>query len=437
MTVSATNRLVAVLLVVAFLISLSIAVDISILTVAMVLLALVLFSRFYVELSTQVLSHLYVESSKTIRNDRSPIEIVYVVRNPTIVPLVIAEYSLQYSPLLRLIDGSRAGIVVVPPMSSIKFRFVFSGRVGVYTVGPLNMVSRDVFGLFKSPTIKICNPFKITIPPAVEVAIVKRLWISTRMTGLARTRLPGEGIEFYDVREYKPGDEPRRIVWRFLASRNRLAVKESERESYQHILFVLDSSRDMWFGPPGQTPAEHCARIAVAIARYLARRGYLLSATVFNEENIVFSGRPSTGSTGFRRVYETLSSIGYVEKEVQIRELHTVFKSIALRLPRERTLLFVFTRIADESRVAVFTEWLKVFEAMGHLPYIVTPIIVSYEAADLPPLAQKLYHVKLYSILKQDLDYINMIRRSGIRVVATRPSDIPQRIVEIVELIHR
>ncbi len=422
---------------VAFFIALSIAIDPSLLYMALTLLAIVIFLRFYVELSLHIFPKLVVNVFKTIGDDRTPIEIIYTIYNPTIVPIVIAEYGLHYSPLLKLIGGSRTGIAIIPPRSSIKLKFVFSGRVGTYRIGPLYTVSRDILGLFKSSIIEIYGRFRIAVPPAIEAAIVRRLWIYTRMAGIAKSRVSGEGIEFYDVREYMPGDELRKVVWRFLASQNRLVVKESERESYQHILFVVDSSRGMWFGPSRQTPAEHCARIVAAIASYLARRGYLLSVAILNESGLIFSGKPLAGAIGFRRVYEILSSISYVEDETQIQQLHDILRSIALKLPRERTLIFIFTRVADEDRIQTLIKWLKMFEAMGHIPYIITPIIVSYEAIDLPPLAQKLYYVKLYGTLKQELDGINTIKGCGVRVIATKPSDIPQKIVEIVELLHK
>lgn len=437
MTISATNRLLAILLMVAFFTALSIAIDPFLLYIALTLLAIVIFSRFYVEFTLHIFPHLVVEVSKTIRNDRTPIEIIYAIYNPIIIPIAITEYSLYYSPLLKLISGSRTGVVIIPPRSSIKLRFVFSGRVGTYRIGPLYTVSRDIFGFFKSSAIEISKSFKIAIPPVIETAIVRRLWIYTRMVGIARSKAPGEGIEFYDVREYIPGDELRKIVWKFLASQSRLVVKEAEREYYQHILFVLDSSRGMWFGPPGQTPVEHCARIIATIANYLARRGYLLSIAIFNENGLIFSSRALAGAIGLRRVYEMLSSISYVEEEVQIQQLYDILRSIASKLPRERTLILIFTRVVDKDRMQTLIKWLKVFETMGHIPYIITPIIVSYEAVDLQPLVQKLYYIKLYSMLKQDLDIINTIKKYGVRVIATRPNDIPQKIVEIIELLHR
>ncbi|MCS7110851.1 MAG: DUF58 domain-containing protein [Ignisphaera sp.] len=437
MVVSATRRLLSILIISSFSIALSIAIDPSLLGVALLLLSIAIFSRVYAELSTSALTLLEVDVYRGVESDRSPVEIVYTIRNPTLVPIALAEYSLHYSSLLRLVGGSSAGVAVIPPKSSIKLRFVFSGRVGSYTIGPLYMVSRDVFGLFRSSATEVFHPIRVSIPPSIDYAVVRRLWVYTRAAGLAKSRVPGEGVELYDVREYVPGDELRKIVWRFLAYSGMLVVREAERESYQHILFVVDSSRDMWFGPPGQTPAEHCARIVAAIASYLARRGYLISAAVYSENGCILSGRPLTGLAGFRRVYNTLSQISCTEEGEVYSWLPTALRSIAVNLPREHSLILIFTRVASREKLEILTQWLKTIELKGHTAYIVTPITAGYEVADLPPYTQKLYYIKLYTTIKQDLDYINTLKKHGVKVIATKPSDIPQKIINIIELIHR
>jgi uncharacterized protein (DUF58 family) len=127
-------------------------------------------------------------------------------------------------------------------------------------VGPLKISVRDPLGLFRSSDMEVFTGTGVSILPKVETAVVKRLWTYTRSSGLVKSRHPGEGVELFDIREYRPGDELRRVVWRVFSSRGVLAVKELERETSQYVLFVVDSTKGMWVGPPRQTPAGHVGR---------------------------------------------------------------------------------------------------------------------------------------------------------------------------------
>ncbi|MCX8209375.1 MAG: DUF58 domain-containing protein, partial [Sulfolobales archaeon] len=238
--------------------------------------------------------------------------------------------------------------------------------------------------------------------------------------------------ELYDIRDYRPGDEIRHVVWRVFASRGEIAVKEMERESYQHVLFIVDSTKDMWIGPTKQTPAEHFSRIVASVAYYLCLRGYNVSTVVFNERKISSSGKPSSGLRGMRETYRVLSDIEYVG-DGERDGYSGVFEKIVTHLPRERTLVFLFSRPTGEVREYFVNQLSRALRARGHILFLVSPLVVKYEIADIPSWAQKLYQLKLYEVLKEDLDSIRKLRVSGVRVIAVAPTYVPQRVVQVVE----
>jgi len=51
------------------------------------------------------------------------------------------------------------------------------------------------------------------------------------------------GLEFYGMREYMPGDDLRRIVWRATARTGKVMVREAEQGITDHITIVLDTNR--------------------------------------------------------------------------------------------------------------------------------------------------------------------------------------------------
>ena len=51
------------------------------------------------------------------------------------------------------------------------------------------------------------------------------------------------GLEFYGMRDYQPGDDLRRIVWRASARMGKLMVREAEQGITDHITIILDTDR--------------------------------------------------------------------------------------------------------------------------------------------------------------------------------------------------
>ncbi len=430
--VRGTHRLLPYVLVCSTLAVVGVLYEESLVVPSLLLASVAVLMRHYASLAAAALSRLSVEARVEAATEGSDVRVGFELRNPTRVPVILGEYSLSYSPLLRLRGPSKAGLLVVPPSGAVEITFTFGGRVGRYRVGPLRVVARDPLGLFRSVEVEVCGPLEVRVLPTVEPVSVRRLWVPTRRSGLVGTRHPGTGTVLYDVREYGPGDELRSVVWRLLASRGLLAVKEMERETYQHVVFVVDSTRDMWVGPPGRTPAEHFSRIAASVSYYLCARGYSVSALVFSEREVFSSGRPSWGREGFRRVIGALSNLEYVEDSGRGVDFGRVLSGLLSLLPRERAVVFLLTRPAG-LREELAARLSEVLGSRGHVLFLVTPLLPSYEVADAPPWVRSLYRLKLYGVLKEDLESVGRLGRRGVRVVAVDPTYAPQRLVRIVE----
>lgn len=400
---------------------------------AMVLACVAILMRQYSSLSVAAVSRLAVEVRTDATTEVRDVLVKFKLRNTTMVPVLLGEYSLFYPPLLKIKTPSRTGLVIIPPRGVCELSFTFGGRAGTYRVGPLKMVVRDPLGLYRSDEIEVHGVTEVKVLPSIEWVAVKKLWVFTRKSGLVKARQAGEGVELYDIREYNPGDELRHVVWRLYASRGVLAVKEMERESYQHVVFLVDSTRDAWVGPPRQTPVEHFSRIVASVAYYLCLKGYSVSVLVFNERKISSSGKPARGSEGFRRLYRVLSDIEYVEDGAEPSTLGIVSDRVLTLVPRERTLVFLFTRPSGGGREDQLFRISDSLKSRGHEFFLVTPVVLSYDTSDMPPLAQKLYQLKLYEVLRDDLTSLAKLRARGIKVVAIDPTYVPQRVVRIVE----
>ncbi|HVL81774.1 MAG TPA: DUF58 domain-containing protein [Actinomycetota bacterium] len=117
-------------------------------------------------------------------------------------------------------------------------------RRGVYDIGPLVAVTSDPLGLTQRETV-VAERFEMLVHPRIEIVADRPL---TRRYEDPPIRPPvsrpwPSGLEFYGLREYKPGDELRRIVWRASARMGKIMVREAEEGITDHITIILDTDR--------------------------------------------------------------------------------------------------------------------------------------------------------------------------------------------------
>lgn len=149
-------------------------------------------------------------------------------------------------------------------------------RRGVYEVGPLVAVTSDPLGLTERETV-IAPKFELLVHPRIEFVADRPL---TRRYEDPPIRPPvskpwPSGLEFYGMREYAPGDELKRIVWRASARVGKLMVREAEEGITDHITIILDTDRGShsWEGDHSES-FETGVRAAASLAVRHLRDGY-------------------------------------------------------------------------------------------------------------------------------------------------------------------
>ncbi len=113
----------------------------------------------------------------------------------------------------------------------------------------------------------------------------------------------GEGDEFFTLREYVNGDDPRHIAWRVSARLGKWIVREMSREHSRHVAFVLDARRraDVEdFGRRFEDAVEMLASLAIT----LLRRHY--NVAVYVPGGAVDGGE---GATHERRTLDLLARV--------------------------------------------------------------------------------------------------------------------------------
>jgi uncharacterized protein (DUF58 family) len=115
------------------------------------------------------------------------------------------------------------------------------------------------------------------------------------------SRLRGAGIEYADVREYQPGDDPRSIDWNLTARSDRTYVRESVPDRGADVWLLVDTSRSLDWGTARCLKRQLVLELAAAAGQLLVRHGNRIGAVLFDQQ-VQAVARPAAGRTGLLRL---------------------------------------------------------------------------------------------------------------------------------------
>ena len=137
---------------------------------------------------------------------------------------------------------------------------------GPHLFGPVTVSVRFPLGLIER-SVTIDEPGEMLVLPAVG-RLTPAWRLRTPATELVRRQTPSRGIfedEFYQLREYRPGDNPRSIHWRSSARRGDLMVREHHESRDRDLCLLVDLWADR--RTPGGTRPGHAAGNAADVER--------------------------------------------------------------------------------------------------------------------------------------------------------------------------
>jgi uncharacterized protein (DUF58 family) len=102
--------------------------------------------------------------------------------------------------------------------------------------------------------------------------------------GIHRLRRPGSGSELLDLRDYRPGDPPKRIAWKASARRDKLITRELESEVPIRCTLFVDASDSVRLGPSGENALAGLTTIAATVAQAAAGNRDLVGLAVCDRQ---------------------------------------------------------------------------------------------------------------------------------------------------------
>jgi uncharacterized protein (DUF58 family) len=157
--------------------------------------------------------------------------------------------------------------------------------------------------------------------------------------GDERSRMRGAGIEYSDVREYQPGDDPRSIDWNLSARSDKTYVRESVPERGADVWLLVDTSRSLDWGTARCLKRQTSLELAAAASHLLARHGNRIGALLF-DTRIHTVVRPASGRSALLRLVAMIERGLAVEGGGEATDMTAVLMETA-HLVRRPALLIV------------------------------------------------------------------------------------------------
>jgi uncharacterized protein (DUF58 family) len=199
-----------------------------------------------------------------------------------------------------------------------------------------------------------------------------RATVNTLFAGEYQSAFKGSGMEVDELRSYAVGDEVRFIDWMVTARTGELHVKSFKEERDLTVIFALDVSASLNFGPTGRTKQDIMREVAAVLAFASFRKHDRVGLLLFSE-GVEYFLPPAKGEATRAHIFRTLA-------EFQPQRNTTNISSVLAYLTKtvqRRAVVFLFS----DFHAADFSQAMKVL-AVHH--DLVPVWIRSRQEKDLP-----------------------------------------------------
>jgi uncharacterized protein (DUF58 family) len=160
-------------------------------------------------------------------------------------------------------------------VAAVAYSVRAEGR-GRYRLGPLSVRLTDLFGLCEVEK-SFSNSTMLTVTPVVEPLPTARF--GGEWAGAGETRQRSAAVHGEDdaaTREYRHGDDLRKVHWRSTARVGELMVRREEQPRQSRAAVLLDTRAAAHRGDGPASSLEWAVSAAASVAMHLAHHGYTL-----------------------------------------------------------------------------------------------------------------------------------------------------------------
>ncbi|MEB3806985.1 MAG: DUF58 domain-containing protein [Desulfurococcales archaeon] len=254
-----------------------------------------------------------------------------------VLPLAV-ELRDEAPPNVEVI-GSTSTKAIILPGTRFRVNYKVVARTGLRRFGRATARVTDLLGLYRvAIEFTPLGDLHLRATPKIEYVDLGRE-VAGDLPATVRLTARRRGTEFYMVREYQEGDDPRLIDWKATARLSTLVVKEMRQEASSPAIILFAPSPLGDRGEPGRTPFERLARIVAGLAESLSRLNRQIGFIGLVEEPVVVP--PLAGPRGFAGVIDGVSNTP--PESPLPGNLAVILREYMEKYVRERPLIIVIS----------------------------------------------------------------------------------------------
>jgi len=300
-------------------------------------------------------------------------------------------------------------------------------RRGPVRFGPTWLRVRGRLGLLRG-THRVGEPQQLKVYPDFRrVAHYALLSLHDRAAwlGLHRQRRRGEGLEFHQLREYRPGDSLRQIDWKAVSRRRELVSREYQEERNQQLVVLLDCGRRMRAIDGDLSHFDHALNAVLLLAYVGLRYGDAVGLMTFSGED-----RWLPPLKGGHAMNTLLNQVYDLQSTTQPTDYVEGARRLAAR-QRRRSLVVVVSNLgdADDGELTQAVTLLQRRHLVVHASLRETALdrVLDQPVQDL---AGALRVASTHALLEARQTAHDALRRRGITAVDVAPSALPAALVD-------
>lgn len=215
---------------------------------------------------------------------------------------------------------------------------------GPFEIAPAEVLLQSPWGLWRRH-LRVGDPTPFRVYPDFRQVMRYALLASddrVATMGIHQRRRRGEGLEFFQLREYRPGDALRQIDWKATSRRAALVSREYQDEQNQQLVFLLDCGSRLRAEDGGLTHFDHALNAMLLLTYVALRQGDAVGLMTFSGPERWVA--PHRGRGQLRVLQDQVYDLQSTLAPSDYREA----ASRLLTRQRRRALVVVLTNLKDE-----------------------------------------------------------------------------------------
>lgn len=198
-----------------------------------------------------------------------------------------------------------------------------------------------------------------TIAQLKNYELKARLVVEGFITGLHRSPYHGFSVEFTEHRQYRPGDDLKRIDWKVYGRSERYYIKQFEEETNLRCTIAVDTSASMKFASKGNVSKfEYASYLAAALSYLMIKQRDAVGLALYDSELHTFLP-PKSKTSYLNNLLKTLDNVEPQNKTSTSDVLEKIAKLI-----KRRNLVIVISDFFDDPESVINA--LKRFRHRNH-----------------------------------------------------------------------